>query len=204
MTAAELKLPDRPKGFSWLSLAQGVYNTQVERWDMTTCGGGLRWQIFPYQAGYQLKNTISNGGLFQLAARLYRYTGDEKYLDWANKIWEWAIKSPLVNTKTWNVADSTDMPACSNQGNTQWSYNYGSFMAGAAYLYNSVSVIYLREMQNIHTARRLTFDATNTRMCTDLRRGATQMENCCRWTPWCVARNFLPRSRRRHLPRDIL
>lgn len=143
MTAAELKLPDRTgKGeFSWLSLAQGVFNTQIARWDNTTCGGGLRWQLYQYQVGYKLKNTISNGGLFQIASRLHRYTGDQLYLDWANKIWDWMASSTLMNTKTWSVADSTDMPECSNQGNAQWSYNYGSLLMGAAYLYNAVSSI---------------------------------------------------------------
>ncbi|TWU70930.1 hypothetical protein ED733_001561 [Metarhizium rileyi] len=139
MTAAELKLPDRPKGFSWLSLAQGVYNTQIARWDTSACGGGLRWQLFPYQGGFTLKNSISNGGLFQIAARLYRYTNDKQYLDWANKVWDWSIKSPLVDTETWNIADSTNINDCSSQGNEQWSYNYGTYLMGAAYLYNSTS-----------------------------------------------------------------
>lgn len=138
MTAAELKFPDRAKGFSWLSLAQGVFNTQIARWDTASCGGGLRWQLYPYQSGFKMKNTISNGGLFQIAARLYRYTEDQQYLDWANKVWEWTIKSPLIDTKTWNVADSTE-PDCTGQGNYQWSYNYGTYLMGAAYMYNAVS-----------------------------------------------------------------
>jgi hypothetical protein len=47
MVAAELRFPDPPKDQpQWLSLAQAVFNTQAPRWDPTTCGGGLRWQIF--------------------------------------------------------------------------------------------------------------------------------------------------------------
>jgi mannan endo-1,6-alpha-mannosidase len=78
LTAAELKFPDPPKekSPSWLALAQAVFNNQVTRWDTTTCGGGLRWQIFIINAGYDYKNTISNGAFFQLAARLARYTGN--------------------------------------------------------------------------------------------------------------------------------
>ena len=86
MMAAELKFPDVKDGFSWLSLAQGVFNTQTARWDTTTCGGGLRWQLFPYQSGYTMKNSVSNGGLFQLAARLARYTNEDKYSQWAGKV----------------------------------------------------------------------------------------------------------------------
>ncbi|KAI9041442.1 glycoside hydrolase family 76 protein [Aspergillus affinis] len=137
MTAAEIKFADVDDGYSWLSLAQGVFNTQIERWDATNCGGGLRWQIFPYQAGYAMKNSISNGGLFQLAARLARYTDNSTYSDWAEKVWDWSVSSPLVNNKTWNVADSTDIDnGCKTQGNNQWSYNYGAYMMGAAYMYN--------------------------------------------------------------------
>lgn len=140
MTAAELGFPDNPNGFSWLSLAQGVFNTQTRTWDTTACGGGMRWQMWPYQPGYTMKNSISNGGLFQLAARLARYTNQPMYAHWAEKIWNWSIQSPLVNTKTWNVADSTQMSDnCATQGNIQWSYNYGAYMMGAAYMYNYVS-----------------------------------------------------------------
>jgi mannan endo-1,6-alpha-mannosidase len=139
MLAAELQFPDRPDGYSWLALAQGVFNTQVARWDTTKCGGGLRWQIFPYQAGYTMKNSISNGGLFQLAARLARYTGNQTYYDWAEKVWDWSASTPLLNTKTWNVADSTTMEDnCTSQGDNQWSYNYGTYLMGAAYMWNYV------------------------------------------------------------------
>ena len=139
MTAAEFGFPDRSTGFSWLSLAQGVFNTQIKRWDTSSCGGGLRWQIWPYQSGYTMKNSISNGGLFQLSARLARYTGDAIYLQWANKIWDWSVSSPLLSNTTWNVADSAVVgDNCATQGNAQWTYNYGTYLMGAAYMYNYV------------------------------------------------------------------
>ncbi|CEL03842.1 Putative Endo mannanase, GH76 family [Aspergillus calidoustus] len=139
MTAAEVNFPedDNENAYSWLSLAQGVFNSQIARWDNQHCGGGLRWQLYPYQAGYVMKNSISNGGLFQLAARLARYTTNDTYADWATKIWDWSASSPLLDTKTWNVADSTDLnDNCTTQGNNQWSYNYGTYLIGAAYMYN--------------------------------------------------------------------
>lgn len=143
MTAAELQYPEYGK-YSWLSLAQGVFNTQVDRWDPDTCGGGLRWQIWTYQAGYDLKNTISNGGLFQLAARLAYYTGNATYAEWAEKIYDWMATTPLLSTTTWNVADSVDTENnCTTQGNNQWSYNYGTLISGAAYMHNYVSDIIL-------------------------------------------------------------
>ncbi|KAJ5740924.1 hypothetical protein N7493_000796 [Penicillium malachiteum] len=138
MTAVEYKLPDRATGFSWLSLAQGVFNTQKARWDTTMCDGGLRWQIYSYEgSGYYMKNAVSNGGFFQLAARLYRYTNDTEYLTWAKKSYEWSCSVPLVNNATWTISDSTNgQEDCANGDATQWSYNYGIYMGGCAYLYN--------------------------------------------------------------------
>ncbi|RAL03643.1 glycoside hydrolase family 76 protein [Aspergillus ibericus CBS 121593] len=137
MTAAELNFPDSSDGYSWLSLAQGVFNTQVARWDNTTCNGGMRWQIYTYESGYTMKNSISNGGLFQLSARLARYTSNNTYYEWAERIWDWTTTTPLLSNSTWNVADSTSTTNdCSTQGDDQWSYNYGAFLGGAAYMYN--------------------------------------------------------------------
>lgn len=141
ITAAELKYPNPPdkEDPSWVALAQGVYNTQYLEWDTKTCGGGLRWQLHPYQAGYDLKNSVSNGGLFQLAARLAMYTDNSSYADFAETIWDWTASTPLLSEQDWNVADSTNpQNNCSEQGNLQWTYNYAIYMMGAAYMYNYV------------------------------------------------------------------
>lgn len=140
MTAAELNFPEQSGEVSWLALAQGVFNTQVPRWDTTTCGGGLRWQQNSYQAGWTTKNAISNGGLFQLSARLARYTNNQTYADWAEKIWDWSMTTPLLNNKTWTIADTTNVDTqCTDHGDLQWSYNYGTYISGAGYMYNFVS-----------------------------------------------------------------
>ena len=87
LDAAESKFPNPANNQpSWLALAQAVFNFQSKLWDDATCGGGMRWQVFSFNAGYHLKNTISNGGNFQLAARLARYTGNATYADWAEKV----------------------------------------------------------------------------------------------------------------------
>jgi len=65
MTAAEVKFPDPPNTSpGWLALAQGVFNTQVVRYDTEHCGGGFRWQVFQFNNGYNYKNSISNGCFF--------------------------------------------------------------------------------------------------------------------------------------------
>lgn len=147
MTAAELNYPQVDGKPSWLSLAQAVFNTQVPRWDKTSCNGGLHWQIWSYQAGWNQKNAISNGGLFQLAARLARYTNNQTYADWANIIWDWSATTPLLNTKTWDIADSTTFPSgCTDHDDDQWTYNYGTYLMGAVYMYNLVGCVALRSV----------------------------------------------------------
>ncbi|KAB8277423.1 glycosyl hydrolase family 76-domain-containing protein [Aspergillus minisclerotigenes] len=137
ITASETGFPEVSGKPTWTSLARTVFNMQVERWDETACNGGLRWQIWPYQAGYTMKNSISNGGLFELSARLARFTKNETYAEWAEKIWDWSASSPLILTDKWYVADSTSNENnCKDSGNNQWTYNYGTFLSGAAFMYN--------------------------------------------------------------------
>ncbi|KAL4734771.1 glycoside hydrolase [Aspergillus similis] len=137
MTAAELNFAENEDQPSWLSLAQGVFDAQVSRWDETSCGGGMRWQIWPFQAGYTTKNAISNGGLFQLAARLGRYTENVTYIRWAEKIWDWSVTTPLLNSDDWTIADTTSIKNnCQDHGDQQWTYNYDTYIAGAAFMYN--------------------------------------------------------------------
>ncbi|KAL8653891.1 MAG: hypothetical protein Q9210_001842 [Variospora velana] len=137
MSAAELNFPDPPPDQpSWLALAQAVFNEQARRWDTSACGGGLRWQIFQWNKGYEYKNSISNGGFFQLAARLARYTGNKTYADWADKTWDWMETTPLI-TDQYNIYDGADMKNnCSQPVELQWTYNVGTFLMGAANLYN--------------------------------------------------------------------
>jgi mannan endo-1,6-alpha-mannosidase len=140
MSAAENKLPDLGNGKpSWLGLAQAVFNTQKDRWDNATCGGGLRWQIFTFNNGYNYKNTISNGCFFNVAARLYKYLGNQTYADWAEKAWEWELSVGLMSPD-YHYFDGTDsLQNCSNIQAIQWTYNAGVHMAGAAAMWNVVS-----------------------------------------------------------------
>ena len=141
-----MKFPDPPdtpktKAPSWLGLAQAVFNEQVARWDTQHCGGGLRWQIFQFNKGYDYKNSISNGGFFQLAARLARYTNNQTYADWADKSWDWMVDSVLID-KDFRVYDGTYITDnCHNVSKIQWTYNAGTMLMGAANMYNLVSLV---------------------------------------------------------------
>ncbi|KAH8599525.1 glycosyl hydrolase family 76-domain-containing protein [Bisporella sp. PMI_857] len=138
MNAVEYNFPDSddPEEASWLSLAQAVFNEQVLRWNTETCGGGIHWQIYE-RNGYSLKNTISNGCFFQLAARLGRYSKDQLYLDWATKAWDWMWAVNLID-KNWSVYDNVEALVlnCTQQERIQWTYNAGTLMVGAATMYN--------------------------------------------------------------------
>jgi mannan endo-1,6-alpha-mannosidase len=141
MEAAEVNFPAPQAGYpSWLAMAQSVFNQQANRWDDSTCGGGLRWQVYSINSGYDYKNPAANGGFFLLAARLARFTNNETYTDWAIKEWDWFSNSVLLDNTTYQVNDGTSSSAnCTAADHQQWSYNYGFYIGGLAFLYNHAS-----------------------------------------------------------------
>jgi mannan endo-1,6-alpha-mannosidase len=140
MSAAENKFPDPTDGSpSWLALAQAVFNTQAARWDNTSCGGGLKWQIFTFNNGYNYKNAISNGCYFNIGARLAKYTGNSTYMTLAKKAWDWERAIGLMSEDYHFFDGSDDRLNCTTINHHQWSYNAGVHMAGAAALWNFVS-----------------------------------------------------------------
>jgi mannan endo-1,6-alpha-mannosidase len=52
----DFPIPEGKASTIWLDLSRAVFNSMVPRWDTTSCNGGLRWQIFPANAGYDYKN----------------------------------------------------------------------------------------------------------------------------------------------------
>lgn len=137
LSAAESGFPSPPADQpQWLALAEAVFNTQWPRWGTDTCGGGLKWQVFESNAGYYYKNTVSNGAFFQIAARLARYTGNQTYVEWAERAWDWMETIGLFDAD-YNVFDGTDEKInCTELNHIQWTYNAGILLHGAANLYN--------------------------------------------------------------------
>lgn len=139
MSAAEAAFsnpsPDQPQ---WLALAQAVFNSQALRWDTLTCKGGLRWQIYSFNNGYDYKNSISNGCFFNLAARLGAYTHNETYFKWANKAWDWETAVQFMGPNYAVYDGSSDLDNCTDIDRVQWTYNNGVFLYGAAMMYNQV------------------------------------------------------------------
>ncbi|EPS26684.1 putative alpha-1,6-mannanase [Penicillium oxalicum 114-2] len=141
MSAAEMNFTQRSSRPSWTTVAENVFNTQIKRWDTSNCKGGMRSDLWPYQEGYTDKGALSNGGLFELAARLAHVTGNKTYSDWAEKIWDWSATTPLLDVDTGAVSDATTCETNCTKPNTslEWSWNYGVYLGGAAYLYNATN-----------------------------------------------------------------
>lgn len=144
MLAAESNFQNPPADQpQWLALAQAVFNEMASRWDTSTCGGGLRWQIFTFNNGFTYKNSIANGCFFNIGARLARYTGNQTYADWAETIWQWEQSVGLIDSG-YNIYDgSSDTDNCASVDRLQWSYNAGIYLHGAANMFNYVSFVSL-------------------------------------------------------------
>lgn len=171
MAAAEKNFSAPSSGEpSWEYLAQAVFNTMAARWDTQHCNGGLRWQIFTWNAGYDYKNSVSNGCLFHLAARLARYLGNDTYIEWANKTWDWMEQvgymsnvayngGPPSNTMLYIYDGSYIADNCSDVRTLEWTYNSGLFLSGCAYLYNHTGHdIWLDRAQRIWNRARVFFN----------------------------------------------
>jgi mannan endo-1,6-alpha-mannosidase len=124
LTAAEVgfsEVQNGELGGSWEEYAINVFDIQAQRWDESSCDGGLKWQIFSFNTGYNYKNMASNGNFFLLAARLAAYTGNATYAEWAEKSYTWAKNVGLV-TEDYQVYDGTDDSTnCSEISHLQWT-----------------------------------------------------------------------------------
>jgi len=146
MTAAEQQFPPLSTNISWLELAKNVFDDQAARWDTATCGGGLRWQIFTFDEGYNYKNAASSGTFFQLAARLARYTGNQTYADWATQSYEWSVSVGLISSD-YKVYDGTLVEGnCSTIDKLEWTYTAANYVYGSAVMYNFVRRSYNPEL----------------------------------------------------------
>ena len=117
-----------------------MFNDFVRRWGLDGCNGGLKWQIFPSNAGYDYKNSAANGGFFLMAARLARFTGNSTYLDWATRSWDWMVGVGLIDLEAeggYVVFDGTDdTKNCTTLNHAMFSYSLGMILLGSANLAN--------------------------------------------------------------------
>ncbi|KAI0189477.1 glycosyl hydrolase family 76-domain-containing protein [Astrocystis sublimbata] len=133
MSAAEYNFQNPGHGQpQWLALAQAVFNTQAARWETKICNGGLRWQIFTWNHGFDYKNSISQACFFNIAARLALYTGNATYAEWAVKTWDWMVGVKFID-HTYRIYDGAPIGNnCTDITPYEFSYNVGAFLLGAA------------------------------------------------------------------------
>lgn len=138
LNAIEYGFPEPESGSpSWLQLTVNAYQSLQSRWNTNPCGG-LRWQALPSLKGYEYVNAITNGAYMQVAARLYYLTGDDKYADEAEKVWQWSTDHGLVSTEKWQVYDGFSTSACKIDTDHPevHLYNHAVYMYGAAVMAN--------------------------------------------------------------------
>ena len=140
MSAAEYSHPV-PAGIEesrYITLCKNVFDDMVPRWNVSWCGGGLKWQIYESNRGYDYKSTIANGGFFQLAARLARFTGNTTHAEWADKAYNWLQDVGFLKPDTYEVLDGAgDAPDnCTKIDLHQWSYNAATMIYGSAVMAN--------------------------------------------------------------------
>lgn len=74
-----------------------------------------------------------------LGARLARYTGNQTYAEYAEKIWQWQTAVGYIDAAS-NVYDGAHIDHnCTDINRALFSYNAGVFMHGLANMYNFVS-----------------------------------------------------------------
>jgi len=122
---------------AYLAMAETIFADIATEWDTTTCGGGVWWQ-----KPNNYKNAIANELFLTVAASLAnRTTGSTSasYLAWAQKEWAWFKASGMINPQGLvnDGLTSTNPSACTNNGETTWTYNQGVILGGLVELYKA-------------------------------------------------------------------
>lgn len=130
---ALVRLYDITGNSSYLDIAELDEAYIYSYWN-NTCGGGVIWDI----PDLSYKNAISNELYFKLTASLHnRIPGDTEYLDKAQAAWTWFNNSGMINTQ--NLINDGLTDNCTNNGDTEWSYNQGVVLGGLAELYKATN-----------------------------------------------------------------
>ncbi len=149
MEAAERNFPpyadESDENPSYAQIALNTYNSMAPRWDANNCDGGLRWQILSNMSGWDYKSTISTAGVYALAGRLARYTGDDEFVKSASRVLRWMKQSNFVMLSDdgtyYSVHDGAEIVDgnCPVVNGAIWSYNYATMMMGTVYLYSATN-----------------------------------------------------------------
>jgi Predicted glycosyl hydrolase len=128
----------------YLDMAVTIANYVHGYWDTGTCGGGVWWN-----AERTYKNAVTNGLWIRLTAELHnRIRGDRVWLERSRTAWAWFQGSGMINASGLVNDGLTD--ACTNNGQTVWSYNQGMAIGAGLELWRAT-----RDPQILTTVRKL-------------------------------------------------
>lgn len=117
----------------YLDMAVTIANYVQGFWDTSTCNGGVWWDR---ERTY--KNAITNGLYVRMTAALHnRLPGDTLWLQRATTGWNWFKASGMINSS--NLVNDGLTNACSNNGQTVWTYNQGLAIGGALELWRATN-----------------------------------------------------------------
>ncbi|KAI0457011.1 glycosyl hydrolase family 76-domain-containing protein [Xylaria acuta] len=126
----------------WLTLVRNVFDEQssdARRVEKGSCAGGLRWQIAPFNNGYNYISTLANVAYANLGARLSLQDGNNKtQAESVEDAFDWLQTSKFIDGK-FNVYDGAQVAECDSINKVQFSFAAGLAVEGAAVIYNSTS-----------------------------------------------------------------
>ncbi|MDB6148943.1 MAG: hypothetical protein JWQ44_391 [Chthoniobacter sp.] len=120
-----LKMHDRTGAPKYLTTATTIHAHMARNWRPDK-GGGVLWCE---DEDKQRPNAITNSLFLILSARLHQRTGEQSYLDWADKTLQWFRTNALY--------DGTGIIDAPGHQADHWSYNQGTFIGGLAALYET-------------------------------------------------------------------
>ncbi|KAI1360031.1 glycosyl hydrolase family 76-domain-containing protein [Xylaria arbuscula] len=125
---------------SWSTLAQNVFEEQSSdsrRVAKGDCKGGLRWQIYLTNNGYNYVATSANAAFANLAARLAVWDGNSgTSAVWVQDTFQFLEDADFIDSD-FNVFDGATVPDCDAINKVQSSYTAALLLESAAVMYNS-------------------------------------------------------------------
>lgn len=126
---ALVRLYDITLNSTYLELAQIDADYIYSYWN-STCGGGVIWNI----PTLTYKNAISNELFIKLTASIHnRLPDDTEYLQRSLQAWNWFNHTGMINSH--NLINDGLTDNCTNNNDTEWTYNQGVILGGLTELY---------------------------------------------------------------------
>jgi predicted alpha-1,6-mannanase (GH76 family) len=113
---AWLKFHERTKDVRYLRTAIAIHRHMAANWRKD---GGVSWAD---EAGKRDANAITNSLFVILSARLHRVTGQQEYLEWAERTHAWQEQKKLY--------DGTAIVDRPGHVGDYWTYNQGAYLGG--------------------------------------------------------------------------